>query len=447
MEHKNMLEGSPLKLIFFFSLPLMLGNVFQQIYTVVDTAVVGQALGVSALAAVGATDWISWMGFSIVTGFPQGFSILIAQALGAKDQKEVNRNYVALVQCSVLVAILFVALGLFVVRPILVLLQTPADIIDMSDSYLRIIYLGMPITMLYNALASVLRALSDSATPLKAMIVASITNVVLDLVFVLVFHWGIEGAAIATLVAQLVAAMYCLLVVRKHPVWEPSLSFSHVEMDRNIKMFRIGLPMALQNLLIAIGGMVLTGVVNGYGTLFIAGFTAVNKLYGILEIAAVSYGYAMITYVGQNFGAKQIQRIEKGVKSATILGTITALLITLFLFIFGTQLLSIFISGTPEEVKEVLTVARNFLYPMAASLFILYWLHIYRSTLQGLSNTVIPMVSGFVELALRIAGALLLPKFFESAGLYAVEPLAWLGAAILLVGWYLKSINEMKRYG
>lgn len=447
MEHKNMLEGSPLKLIFFFSLPLMLGNVFQQIYTVVDTAVVGQALGVSALAAVGATDWISWMGFSIVTGFPQGFSILIAQALGAKDQKEVNRNYVALVQCSVLVAILFVALGLFVVRPILVLLQTPADIIDMSDSYLRIIYLGMPITMLYNALASVLRALSDSATPLKAMIVASITNVVLDLVFVLVFHWGIEGAAIATLVAQLVAAMYCLLVVRKHPVWEPSLSFSHVEMDRNIKMFRIGLPMALQNLLIAIGGMVLTGVVNGYGTLFIAGFTAVNKLYGILEIAAVSYGYAMITYVGQNFGAKQIQRIEKGVKSATILGTITALLITAFLFLFGTQLLSIFISGTPEEVKEVLTVARNFLYPMAASLFILYWLHIYRSTLQGLSNTVIPMVSGFVELALRIAGALLLPKFFESAGLYAVEPLAWLGAAILLVGWYLKSINEMKRYG
>ncbi|MDD6467828.1 MAG: MATE family efflux transporter [Erysipelotrichaceae bacterium] len=445
MEQKKMLNGTPWKLIFFFSLPLMLGNVFQQIYTVVDTAVVGQTLGVSALAAMGASDWISWMGFSIVTGFPQGFSILIAQAFGANDQKEVNRNCVALVQCSIVVAILFVILGIFVVKPMLALLHTPSDIIDMSYSYLRIIYLGIPITMLYNALASVLRALSDSATPLKAMIVASLVNVVLDFGLIVGLHGGIEAAAIATLIAQSVAALYCFIVIRKHPIWDDSLSFRIIEPKRNYEMFRIGLPMALQNLLIAIGGMVLTRVVNGYGTLFIAGFTAVNKLYGVLEIAAVSYGYAMITYVGQNYGAKQIKRIEDGVKSAAVLGTITAFAITFFLLLFGKQLLSIFISGTPQEVEQVLKVAWNFLCPMAICLVILYWLHIYRSTLQGLSNTIIPMVSGLIELALRILGALLLPLLFQSSGLYLVEPIAWIGAAILLIGWYWKSIKELKQ--
>ena len=443
MNSKKMIEGNPLKLIIWFSLPLMLGNIFQQLYTVVDTMIVGKILGVSSLAAVGSADWISWMAFGVITAFPQGFSILIAQAYGANDEKEVNKHLVSLVQCSILVAVVFTAVGYLGLMPLLKLLNTPSEILLESYAYVRVIYLGLPITMFYNACASVLRAFGDSKTPLRAMVLAAIMNIGLDFIFILYFKMGVSGAALATVIAQGFAAIYCFMLLRRNPIIMSPFSIRSVDWVDNKKMFEIGFPMAFQNLLIAIGGIVLTGIINGYGTLFIAGFTAVNKMYGLLEIAAVSYGYAMVTYVGQNYGAHKYVRIKEGVKSAAILGFVTAVIITIFIQLFDKQILLLFLSGEPHEVEIALSVGEKYLLGMSLPLFVLYLLHVYRSALQGLSNTFIPMVSGFVELACRLLCATCLPLFLQENGLYFVEPSAWVGATILLVFWYYKTEREI----
>ena len=443
MNSKKMIEGSPLKLIFWFSLPLMLGNVFQQLYTVVDTAIVGQTLGVSMLAALGAADWLCWLAFSVLTAFPQGFSILIAQAYGANDNEEVNRCLVALVQNSVLVTVVLVALGVAAIMPVLHILNTPSEIIHYSQTYLRIIYLGLPVTMFYNACASILRAFGNSKTPLYAMIVSAVINIVLDFVFIIEFKMGVEGAAIATVIAQLFAGLYCFIILRQHSAIDRFNSYMKWNWSLNLEMFKIGAPMSFQNVLISIGGLTLSGIVNTYGTLFIAGFTAVNKLYGVLEIAAVSYGYAMVTYVGQNYGAKKYERIKSGVKSAAILGFFTAIFITIMIQLFDKQLLLLFITGEASDVAIALSVGEKYLLGMSLPLFVLYLLHIYRSALQGLSNTFIPMVSGFVELACRLICAFTLPLFLQENGLYFVEPSAWTGAMILLVYWYYRTEKRL----
>lgn len=436
MKLKNMCEGNPLSLIFFFSLPLMLGNIFQQLYTVMDTVIVSQKLGVDGLAALGSCDWLNWMGFGIITGFAQGFSITVSHAFGSRKEARVRQAIANMGISCIAVTVVFLLIIFPLLSTILRFLNTPDDIFSMTLLYTRIIYLGLPATMFYNALASMLRALGNSKTPLTAMIIASLINIGLDLLFVLVFEWGVAGAAIATVIAQVCAGGYCLCVLLSLKQYLPH----HLEKERDgyVNMARLGTPMAAQNVLISIGGMVLTSVINRYGTLFLAAFTAVNKLYGILEVSAVSYGYAMVTYTSQNLGAKQYRRIADGLKSAALLSVATAILISVFLFFFGKTLLSFFISTSDQGYAEVMQTAWIFLRVMAVFLPVLYILHIYRSTIQGLSDTFIPMISGMFELVVRIAAALLLPLWFGKAGLYPVEVLAWFGAVILLVPSYYK---------
>ena len=297
---KNMTEGKPLPLIVSFALPLMMGNVFQQLYTVVDTMVVGKALGVSALAALGAADWLNWLMLGIIQGLTQGFAILMAKEFGARQYgslRQVVGNSTVLAAIS---SVVFLAVGMWYARPVLELMDTPAEVMDGALLYLRIMYLGIPIVMAYNLLACILRSLGDGQTPLNAMIVASFTNIALDLLFVLVFRWGIAGAAIATLIAQFVSSLYCLWHIRKLDILALSRSDFRIQLPLAKQLLILGTPMAFQNALIAIGGLFVQRVVNALGVIFMAGFTATNKLFGILEIAATSYGYAMITYVGQN---------------------------------------------------------------------------------------------------------------------------------------------------
>ena len=212
---KVMTEGKPIKLIFSFALPLMIGNVFQQLYTVVDTMVVGQVLGVSALAALGAADWLNWMMLGIIQGFAQGFSILMAQEFGAGNVKRLKKVVGNAVGLSAASAVLLLIAGESIVFPVLSLLQTPGEIIGQSMLYLRIMFAGVPIVMAYNLLASILRALGDGKTPLHAMITAAAVNIVLDIIFVMAFGWGIAGAAAATLIAQFCSSIYCYVYIRK----------------------------------------------------------------------------------------------------------------------------------------------------------------------------------------------------------------------------------------
>ena len=442
---KNMTEGKPVFLIITFALPLMVGNVFQQLYTVVDTMVVGKALGVGALAALGAADWLNWMMLGTIQGLTQGFGILMAQEFGAGRPERLRKVVGNATILSVLGALLLLAAGQLIARPVLVLLQTPEEIIGNALLYLRIMFLGVPIVMAYNFLASILRSLGDGKTPLHAMIVAALTNIVLDLVFVLVFHWGIAGAAVATLIGQFVSVLFCLWHIRRIEMLALKRADFCLEGALGRKLLFLGSPMALQNVIISVGGMIVQFVVNGFGVLFIAGFTATNKLYGVLEVAATSYGYAMITYVGQNRGAGKIDRIRKGMRAALGVAMVTAVAIGVAMLVFGKFILGWFISGTPQEVEQTMQVAYFYLAVMSVCLPILYVLHVTRSAIQGMGNTVLPMVSGIAEFLMRALTAVLLPLAVGETGIFFAEVMAWAGADVILVISYVKTVKKYAR--
>ena len=439
---RDMTKGSPAKLILFFAVPLMLGNIFQQLYTMVDTIVVGQIAGVQALAALGAVEWIMWMVLGVSTGITQGFSILISQHYGAKKWDALKKTVAHSYLLTAMTAILLLIVSQLTARWILVFLNTPDNIIGMSLIYLRIVFCGIPIVAAYNILASVLRALGNSRTPLIAMIIASFINVVLDILFVAVLHWGVAGAALATVIAQTFSAFYCFLVVRKIEIVHTCREDFAKIPGLNRKLFALGAPILFQDVIISVGGLAVQFVINGYGFLFVAGFTATNKLYGVLEMAAISYGYAIVSYVGQNLGAGEIRRIKKGVRASTVLAFFTSAVISILMFLFGKILLSMFISGDPEQAGQVLAIAWHYLSVMASCLCILYFLYVYRSALQGLGNTMIPMLSGIVEFFVRVGVALLLPRLIGQNGIFYAEIAAWTGAVILLVSSYYVSIRK-----
>lgn len=436
---RDMTKGTPAKLILLFALPLMIGNIFQQLYTMVDTIVVGQVAGVQALAALGAVEWIMWMVLGVSTGITQGFSILIAQHYGAKKWDELKKAVAHSYMLTAVAALLLLLISQLAAKWLLMLLNTPDNIIGMSLTYLRIVFIGIPAIAAYNIFASVLRALGNSRSPLIAMIIASLINVILDLLFVAGFHWGVAGAAIATITAQAFSALYCFLMIRKISIIKLSKEDFQKVPGLNRQLLFLGAPILFQDVIISVGGLAVQFVINGYGFLFVAGFTATNKLYGVLEMAAISYGYAVVTYVGQNLGAGQISRIRKGVRSSIGLAFLTSAFISILMFLFGQQLLSLFISGSPEQTSQVLAIAWHYLSIMAACLCILYFLHVYRSALQGLGNTFIPMLSGIVEFFVRVGVALLLPKFVGQNGIFYAEIAAWTGAAlILMISYYIR---------
>ena len=443
----NMTQGKPTRLILTFALPLMIGNIFQQLYTVIDTMVVGQALGVSALAALGATDWLNWLFSGLVQGLAQGFSIQMAQEFGAGSYRRLKQVILNAVFLSVLCSVIVLIISQTCTQSVLRLLNTPEDILGSSLLYLRIIFWGIPIIMAYNLSASILRALGDGQTPLRAMVVASITNIVLDLIFVLVFHWGIAGAAAATLLAQLLSSVFCFYYIAKIEVLKTEKEGFSPDGSICRRLLFLGYPVAFQNAVIFIGGMIVQSVVNSFGVVFIAGFTATNKLYGILEYAATSYGYSMATYSGQNLGAGQIGRIQKGVKDAVLLSLVTSVSIAACMIILGKNILGWFLSGDPQQVEAALNIAYRYLFIMSLFLPTLYLLYIIRSTLQGIGNTVMPMVSGVAEFIMRVGTAIILSRLVGQNGIFYAEILAWIGADVILLGTYFFYLYKWKIKG
>lgn len=439
---KNMTSGSPGKLIILFAIPLMLGNIFQQLYTMVDTVIVGQVIGVEALAAIGATDWLIFLVLGVASGMTQGYSILVSQFFGAKDydklRKAVARSYV----WALLLALIVMTVSQIALVPILKLLKTPENVMGMSRIYARIMFFGVPVIAVYNVLAAILRALGNSRSPLIAMIVACIVNITLDILFVGVFHWGVAGAAIATVIAQGTSALFCFLVLRRVEIIRLAKEDFRRSANMDGQLNKLGAPIAIQNSIIAVGGMIVQYVVNGFGFLFVAGFTATNKLYGLLEMAAIAYGYAITTYVGQNLGAGEIRRIKKGVNSGAVMCIVTSAVISVAMIFFGRPILTMFISGDPGQTAQVLDIAYKYLFIMAMFLWVLYLLYVYRSALQGLGNTIIPMASGGAEFAMRVGCALLLPLLIGQEGIFYAEISAWAGAALLLAVSYFYLIRK-----
>lgn len=426
---KSMTSGNPAKLILLFALPLIAGNIFQQLYSMADTIIVGRTIGVNALAAVGCTGSITFLILGFVMGFTQGLSIITSQKFGAGDMNGVKKSFALSMILSGVVAIVATILSVALTRPFLVLLQTPAEILDQAQFYLQVIFGGMAASMFFNFISNMMRALGDSRTPLYFLVLTCGVNIVLDFVLILVFHMGVEGAAFATIFSQLLSGILCYVFVRKKmpALW---ITRSDFELDKKeiLHHLRTAFPMAFQMSVIAIGAILLQFVLNGLGSLSVAAYTAAGKIDCIATLPLNSLGLAMATYSAQNYGAGRMDRVRKGVFQCCVMSVGIAVIMGAINIIWGVNLTAIFVGN---EEAEVLHLAYVFLRTTGLFYWILGLLFIFRCTLQGLEHNMVPVVAGVIELVSRGAGALILGRMLGFQGVCIANILAWITAGVL----------------
>lgn len=440
---KDMTQGSPIRLILAFFVPLMLGMLFQQFYSMMDTIIVGKFLGVHALAAVGSTGSINFMVIGFCMGICNGFAIPVAQRFGAKDYRNL-RKYVA---NGIFLAVVFAA-GMTVAvcllcRLILQWMQTPADIMDGAYSYIFVIFLGIPVIYLYNLLSGFIRSLGDSKSPLMFLILSSLLNIVLDLAFILGFHMGVAGAAWATVISQGISGLLCLFYIRKK--YEVlNIAKDEWKLDGNCirKLCNMGIPMGLQYSITAIGSVILQTAVNTLGSMAVASVTAANKVGMFFCCPFDAMGSTMSTYAGQNLGAGQLKRVTKGVLSCCLIGLIYAVLAFLILFFFSPQIALLFLDA---DETAILGNVRQFLLICSAFYFPLALVNIIRFTIQGLGYSKLAIVAGVCEMAARaLVGAFLVPVAGYIGACFA-SPAAWIFADLFLIPAYVCVMKDLQK--
>lgn len=438
---QDMTTGNPVKLILFFSIPLLIGNVFQQFYSMVDTIIVGRFVGVEALAAVGSTGAMVFLVNGFVIGLTAGFAILISQRFGAKDQLGMKKATGSAITLSVISVLIITIISILSAKPVLRLMNTPDNIMVDASKYIIIMYAGTFATFIYNMLASILRALGDSKTPLYFLIISSILNIVLDLVFIINFNMGVAGAAYATVISQGVSGVLCLIYTyKRHTILKLKKSDFIVTKDYYITHLKIGVPMALQFSVTALGIMIVQGALNVFGSTVIASYTAASKALQLVMQPAVTFGVTMATYCGQNLGARKFKRIQEGVKKCTIISIITSIIAGIVLVLFGKYFVLMFLESPNQTVIGYATQCLN----IAAIFFIpLGLIFIYRNALQGIGDSFIPMMAGVYELAARALVAFTLPKFIGYLGICLADPVAWIFACVPLAYTYFKRIKKL----
>lgn len=440
---RDLTKGSPAKLILMFTVPLLIGNVFQQFYNMVDMIIVGQTLGKNALAAVGATGSLTFLIIGFAQGLTAGLAIITAQRYGAKDYRGLKKSFAASVVISLIVTIVLTVLSLVFIHPMLQLMQTPPEIIDQAQTFISIILLGIFASMSFNLLSNVIRALGDSRTPLFFLIIAVIINVVLDLIFIILFGMGVEGAAIATVIAQVSSSVLCLVYIKKKipllQLRKKDFSFDKEEIRVHLNA---ALPMAFQSSIIAIGAIVLQAALNSLGTDVVAAQAAASRIDQFANQPMMSFGIAMATFSAQNYGAKEYGRILKGVKQTLMMSIGFSLVAGATVIFFGHSLMKLFVSSSETRVFELAQTYFNIngsLYWILAILFIL------RYTLQGLGQSKIPTIAGMMELLMRSFATIILTGMLGYAGAAAASPLAWAGSVAVLLYSYLRSMKQLKQ--
>ena len=432
---KDMTQGNPMRLILGFAVPLLFGLIFQQFYSMVDTIIVGKYLGVDALAAVGATGSVNFLIIGFCMGVCSGFAIPVAQEFGARHEENLRRYVANCVWLSVIFAVVLTVLVAILCRPILQVMRTPANIIDSSYNYIFIIFLGIPITYLYNMTAAILRSLGDSKTPVIFLVMAAVLNIFLDLLCIIVLHMGVAGAAVATVVSQAVAGLCCLIFMYK------KFSILHLAKDewkwnRQFvgKLCGMGIPMGLQYSITAVGSVVLQSAVNGIGSGAVAAVTAGGKLNLMLVCPFDAMGSTMATYGGQNVGAGELERVDRGLKSCVILGIIYALIAAAVIYIAGRSLLLLFLDAGETAILDN---AYTFIRTNAAFFIFLALVNIVRFLIQGMGYSKLAVFAGAFEMLARgLMGFALVPHFGFRAVCFA-NPLAWVFADIFLIPAYI----------
>lgn len=440
---RNLTKGSPAKLILLFTIPLLIGNIFQQFYSIADTFIVGRTIGVNALAAVGCTGSIMFLILGFAQGMTAGLSIITAQKFGADDKQGVKESFVAGMAISMIVTIILTIISTFSARTILELMNTPPEIIDDAYSFVFVILLGIIASMFFNFYSNIIRALGDSKTPLLYLIAACILNVILEFAFILIFKMGVTGAAIATVIAQGVSALLCLWHIKRNlPILKLKKRDLKISKEVFFEHLRISLPMGFQASIIAIGAIILQFALNGLGATSVAAYTAAQKIDSIAIQPMMSFGITMATYTAQNYGAKKFQRIKDGVRQCAFISVTFSIVVGLINIFAGHLLTGIFVG---YDQKEVISLSQIYLTSNGIFYFLLSLLFIYRYTLQGLGQSFIPTVAGIMELIMRSFAAIILSKPFGFLGVCLSNPLAWLGACVpLIIAYYItiKRINS-----
>ena len=438
-----MTTGSPTKLIIRFMIPMFLGNLFQQFYNVVDSIVAGQFLGVQALAAIGSTGSLMFFVIGWLNGLTSGFAIMVAQCFGAKKEDRM-RHYVAMsVYLSVAFA-LVMTIGLTLANePILRLMNYSEEIMPEVKAYMGIIYAGLLVTVAYDALSAFLRALGDSRSPLYFLMISAGINVFLDIVFIVVMGMGVEGCAYATVIAQAISAFCCFIyIVKKYPILHLKKEDFRYSWNSVKKLLGLGIPMALQFSITAIGTIIVQGAVNVYGETYMAGFSAAGKLQNILGTVFVAFGATVATYVGQNRGAGRIDRVREGVRCTQYMILAWSVIVMILMFFFGKYMTCIFVNSSETDVLAVSVEYFHtvfWCYPFLGSIFL------YRNTLQGMGYGLVPMMGGIFELAARTIIVLLVAGHTSFRGVCLADPAAWIAALIPLVPYYIYIMRKQKQ--
>lgn len=428
-----MTQGRPLPLMARFAVPLILSSLLQQAYSLADSAIVGWLIGTEAFAAVGSASFLSWLPTSMMMGLSQGFAVLLGQRFGAGDRAGMRRATAISAGLSLFVSLAMSALFLAFLRPLLAAMQTPAEMMEYAADYLRVVFAGLFATGLYNVAAAVLRARGDSRTPMVALVISTALNIALDWALVALADMAVVGVALATVIAQCASLAYCCAVLRREPEF-PRAAGEPMLRGVASQLLRLGLPPMVRDGVTAVGGLFVQTVVNGFGVAFVAGITAARRYFSMLEMVGSGLDGSLATFVAQNAGAGQRARIREGTRAATRFGLCAAAVTALLAAAFARPLIALLVADAGEEVLASGIAALRF---TALFLPALYLLYIYRAALQGMGDALTPTLSGFTELALRVASVLLLPALIGRGAAYVADGLGWLFAAALLVGVYL----------
>ena len=444
---RDMTVGKPMKVIINFTLPIFIGNVFQQFYNMADAVIVGKFVGNKALAAVGSTGTIMFLIYGFVVGMTAGFTVLTAQKFGAGDMKGMRKTVAGAGILSFVVGALLTILFMAFMKPLLILMNTPSDIFADAYSYIMIVSGGILAQMLYNLLSSILRALGNSKLPLVFLIISALLNIVLDLAFIVGFGMGAKGAAVATVIAQGVSGILCLFyIIAKIPILHLKREDLYVGSTIYKNQLRIGVPMALQYSITAIGTMMVQSSLNILGSTLVAAYTAAGKIEQVVTQAYVAMGTTMATYAAQNMGAGSVKRIREGFKACTVIGVVYSFVAAGFIMTVGKYMTYLFVS---EDVYIIMNSVDIYLKCIGIFFIPLAVVNIYRNGIQGLGYGLLPMMAGVAELIGRGVVAVIAGAKRSYPGVCLAGPAAWVlaGGLLIVMYYFIMNVNMRKIFG
>ena len=440
MKTKTLTEGTPWKQILLFSIPIFWGNVFQLLYSLVDTKIVGSTLGTEALAAVGSVSTLHTLMTGFLNGLTLGFSLITAMCFGAKNRKRLKKTFAAAISLGVLTTLALVLMLMIFLHPVLNLLHVPQAQFEMAYAYISVLIVGLFATLFYNLCANTLRAIGDALTPLIFLIVATVSNIGLDYLFILGFQMGVQGAAYATVMAQLLSVVLCLIrIFRKFPILHIQKEDFRFDRELMAEMYKSGLSMGLMSCLVGIGTILLQSAINTLGTTVIVAHTAARKVFELVSLPNSVLGSAMATYCGQNYGARRFDRIRQGIRASLIIAAVWAVVVFLICHTIEGKLIQ-FVASTTNP--DVIYWGSTYLKVDMSFIVICGVIVILRNSLQGFGDRVIPVFSSCIELAGKIIFAFVFAPMFAYWGIIWAEPMVWIAMVIPLI---VKVVHVLKK--